>query len=170
MQRQPQPGRQGQTRRTSRGLPAGASLCPHSRSSLVPPLFCLSGAWGPHGDERGPHLAPWPQVHQSHDLAQQKRLYRDLLAVSITEERPSTSSPAVSTTHSLCVPAPQVGKASSSCSIRVSGTRSMFLVHNSFILMFPVAYFLSQNTERLEMAFANNSMIVEPKAAASFIP
>lgn len=42
----------------------------------------------------------------------------------------------------------------------------MFLVHNSFILMFPVAYFLSQNTERLEMAFANNSMTVESQGSS----
>lgn len=37
----------------------------------------------------------------------------------------------------------------------------MFLVHNSLILVFLVAYFLPQNTESLEMTFANNSMIVE---------
>lgn len=42
----------------------------------------------------------------------------------------------------------------------------MFLVHNSYILVFPVAYFLSQNTERLEMAFANNSMTVEPQGGS----
>lgn len=37
----------------------------------------------------------------------------------------------------------------------------MFLVHNSLILVFPAASFLPQNTESLEIVFANNSMIVE---------
>lgn len=42
-----------------------------------------------------------------------------------------------------------------------SNEKHMFLVHNSLILVFPVVNFLAQNTESLDKAFANNSMIVE---------
>lgn len=52
---------------------------------------------------------------------------------------------------------PQVGKHPQD----FSDEKHMFLVHNSLILVFPAASFLPQNTESLEIVFANNSMIVE---------
>ena len=52
---------------------------------------------------------------------------------------------------------PQVGKHPQD----FSDEKHMFLVHNSLILVFPAASSLPQNTESLEIVFANNSMIVE---------
>lgn len=48
-----------------------------------------------------------------------------------------------------------------------SNEKHMFLVHNSLILEFSVAYFLPQKIESLKMIFTNNNIFVESQDSAT---